>query len=337
MKKFLVSTADVMGYDESGNLVFVGKTLLDSSIETTLANTDVRGGRGNQLQYFYYHTAEMSIKVSDAQWNLDLLSKNVGSDVKTGNNVYKEETVTLAAGGAGTVTGTPLASFGTSLYGWVTLTSGVVEKVTFTGSAFTCAGSEGDEVTVRYYLADSASRSLTIRADMVPSILYLVMEAQLCSSEVATNKIGIVQIVVPNASMTGAFSIAMTPDGVASTPLSVRAFSKQINGVPVYATITEILDNANWYDNVIGLAIVGGDFALSAGATTHQLEVRAIPNSGSAFKPPYADLTFASSTEAAATVSAGGLVTRVAGGMTTVKVTISAKTAIDANVVVTVS
>ena len=49
MKKFLVSTADVYGYDSNQNLVIFGKTLLDSSIETTLGNTDVRAGRGNQL------------------------------------------------------------------------------------------------------------------------------------------------------------------------------------------------------------------------------------------------------------------------------------------------
>ena len=54
MKKFLVSTADVYGYDSNDNLLFVGKTLLDSSIETTLSNTDVRAGKGNQLQYIYY-------------------------------------------------------------------------------------------------------------------------------------------------------------------------------------------------------------------------------------------------------------------------------------------
>ena len=48
MKKFLVSTADVYGYDSNDNLLFVGKTLLDSSIETTLSNTDVRAGKGNQ-------------------------------------------------------------------------------------------------------------------------------------------------------------------------------------------------------------------------------------------------------------------------------------------------
>ena len=119
MKKFLTSVADVYGYDEDDVLLFVGKTLLDSSIETSLGNSEVRAGRGNQLQYVYYHTAAMSINISDAQWNLDFLANTVGDSVATGSNVYTEETVTLGAAGAGTVTGTPLAIQGTVLYGWV--------------------------------------------------------------------------------------------------------------------------------------------------------------------------------------------------------------------------
>ena len=79
MKKFLVSTADVYGYDSNDNLLFVGKTLLDSSIETTLSNTDVRAGKGNQLQYIYYHTAEMNVTINEAQFSLAFLALNTGS------------------------------------------------------------------------------------------------------------------------------------------------------------------------------------------------------------------------------------------------------------------
>ena len=109
MKKFLVSTADVYGYDSNDNLLFVGKTLLDSSIETTLSNTDVRAGRGNQLQYIYYHSAEMNITVNEAQFSLDFLALNTGSAITTGANIWTEESVTVT-NGAGTVTeGTPLS------------------------------------------------------------------------------------------------------------------------------------------------------------------------------------------------------------------------------------
>ena len=45
-KKFLTSVADVYAYDTSDNILFTGKTLLDSSIEVSLGSAPVRGGRG---------------------------------------------------------------------------------------------------------------------------------------------------------------------------------------------------------------------------------------------------------------------------------------------------
>ena len=109
MKKFLVSVADVYGYDSNDTLLFVGKTLLDSSIETTLSNTDVRGGRGNQLQYIYYHTAEMNITVNETQFSLEFLALNTGTNIQMGADMFVEESVTLDKGQGTVTTGTPLA------------------------------------------------------------------------------------------------------------------------------------------------------------------------------------------------------------------------------------
>lgn len=340
IKKFLVSVADAYGYDSDSNLIFVGKTLLDSSIEATLGNADVRAGRGNKLQYVYYHTAELNAKVTDAQWNLDFLAVNVGQDVTTSNNIYTEESVTLT-GGAGSVTGTPLAVSGTTIYGWVTRESGAVERVTFSTKAFNVSGGGSETVCVRYYALDSAARTLTIPANIVPKIVRLVLEAQLASSDSTSNIIGSVQIEIPKATLTGAFSIAMKADGVASTPLNVRALAtpSTVNGcagVDTYATITEVITNAHWYDDVIGLAIVGGDFTLPNGGT-RQLSVRAVPSSGASFTPPAADLTWASTVTGDATVDATGLVTWISSGASVISVTITAKTSIDANVNVTCS
>lgn len=340
MKKFLVSTADVYGYNAAGDQIIVGKTLLDSSIETTLGNSDVRAGRGNQLQYVYYHTAEMSINISDAQWNLDFIANHVGNQIETGSNVYVEENVTLGGAGAGTVLGTPLAVTGATIYGWVTQEDGTVTKVTFTGSNFTLAGGTLNEVVcVRYYALNSAARSVTIPSNFIPSILRLVLVAQLCSSDSSTNVIGEVQIEIARATMTGAFTISLTPDGVATTPLVARALASNdswlgCSSEPTYAKINEILYNTNWYDNVIALAIEGGDFSL-ANAATKTLVVRAVPQSGASFIPPVADLTFSSTVVGDATVDAAGVVTWVSDGASTIKATITAKPAIDANVVVT--
>lgn len=343
MKKFLVSTADVYGYDSNDNLLFVGKTLLDSSIETTLSNTDVRAGKGNQLQYIYYHTAEMNITINEAQFSLEFLALNTGSSIETGANIWTEESVTVTKG-AGVVTqGTPLAIQTQTIYGWVTKEDGTVERVAFNGANFTLADSSyNGTVCVRYYTNDDSARKVTVYADMLPSTIRLVMVGTLASSDSTTNQIGTVQIEVPRASMTGAFTLSMTPDAVAQTPLSVRALAstKTAGGCggnrPIYATITEKVNGAKWYDNVIALAIKGGDFNLKSG-DSKTLQVYAIKNDGSAaFLAPVGGITFASSETSKATVE-GGIVSGVAAGSSTIKATITEVPEIDANVVVTVT
>lgn len=330
MKKFLVSVADVRGYTQDDVLLFEGKTELDSSIETTLSNTDVRGGKGNQLQYIFYHTAELKATITESQFSLDYLALNVGSSINVGSDMYIDETITLAAGG-GTVTGVPVATTAGIKYGWVTFSDGTIERVTFSGSTFTTSKtSSTDTVCVRYYNNEASARQIKITADMIPATIKLVMEATLCSSDVSTNKIGTVQIIIPKASMTGAFTLDMKPDAVSSTPLSIRALASSSTGggcagsQPIYAEIIEKIDGAHWYDDVVSLAVVGGDFTL-ANLATKQLQIKALTSSGSVITPPSTGLTFAGTT---VSCTSSGLVTGATGGGT-VLVTVTAKPTVE--------
>lgn len=357
-KKFLTSVANAYLSDDSdGTLLAFGKTLLDTSIETTLGNTDVRGGRGNQLQYVYYHTAEMNITISDAQWNLAFLAETLGSDIAQGEvNVFEEETVILSAPGVGTlVDGTAIfvpGSTGSVIYGWVTLADGTVVTATFsTSKAFTIAGgATNEEVCVRYYALDAAARSITINSNILPDIVHLVLEAQLNSSDSTTNQIGLVQIDIPKAALNGAFSIKMTPDGVASTPISARALattdtsSAACANIPYYATIKEIISSANWWDNVIGIAIEGGDFTQTVATSGTQLHVWAIPQQPALpFRCPVAAGTtgymwFTSGTTGTATISVGlGVVSGVTGGSTLLHAVITNKPTIEASALLTLT
>jgi hypothetical protein len=341
--EYLVSTAEVYGFDQDDNLILFGDTMLDTSIENAISNTDVRAGQGNMLQYIYYHSAELTVAVNNAQFSLNQLALAVGSDIVTGADVFTTETVTVASG-VGTVTKTPLVSQTSTIYGWVTYNGGLTEeRVTFnSGKNFTLTdtGYSGD-VCVRYYANDAAAKRITIKANMIPKIVKLVLKAQLCSSDDSRNKVGDVLVTIYRAQASGAFTLSMTPDGVASTPLNFRAIAYVTAGggcnanQKVYGTIDKVLTEANWYDNVVALAIVGGDFEL-ANAATKMLDIRAIPNDGtSAFKPPYADLTFAA-TGVSVVNTAGatkGTVTGAAGGGT-VTVTITGKTDVDVTAVV---
>lgn len=347
MKKFLVSTANVYGYDSNGNELFRGVSMLDTSIETSLSNTDVRGGQGNKLLYVYYHTAEMNITVNNAEFSLDFLALNVGSNIEIGADMFIDETVEVT-NGAGSVSKTiPLAFDTTTTYGYVSLPNvDTIQKVEFAGNAFTLTGDYANytgDVCVRYYGNEITAREVTVYADMLPANIRLVMEAKLCSSDATTNQIGTVQVIVPRASMTGAFTLSMTPDSVASTPLNVRALAyekTQATGgcegnKPIYAEIIEHIDNQNWYDNVKALAIEGGDITMKVG-NEENLKVYAMREDGTApFLAPVSGLTFSSEDTDTVAVN-GSAITAVKEGTTSIKATITEIPEVNATIFVTV-
>ena len=360
IRKFLTSVADVFGYDESENLLFTAKTLLDSSIEVSLGSAPVRGGRGNQLQYVYYHTGEMKFTLTDAQWNLGFVGATIGADVKSGSgvNVYYEENRQVTVGGGNftlTTTQTPLVfANGTTIYGWATLKDGSIVRGTFSGTTFTASAAgltlaTDDYVCVRYYRENTDGQELQINANMIPKVVKLVMEAQLNSADVSTNKIGMVQIIAPTVTLSGAFTISMKADGVANTPLTASALAyddptsggtQPCSSEPYYAKLIEVIDNYNWYDSVIGLSVAGGDFGM-ANATSTTLQVWAIPSNGAAFKVSNSELTFAieTGTSVASVGEHTGLVTTHAStdGDSIINILITGKTAIETNVIITVA
>ena len=347
-RKYLTSVADVFAYDDSDNILFTAKTLLDSSIEVSLGSAPVRGGRGNQLQYIYYHTGEMKFNLTDTQWNLAMLAGTVGSLQSSSEPYYIQEEVTVT-GSAGTIAELPLAfQTGGVIYGWATSPLGVNQRIVIASPArtFSVSGVETSGTWCVRYLTLNASvgKTVTISANMITSVIKLVMETQLNSSDVNTNKIGIVQIIAPTVTLSGAFSIAMKADGVANTPLTGTALSYNPGGAgcttePYYATITEIIDSSNWYDDVVALAIEGGNYT-QATATTHTVVVWAIPSSGAAFHAPYeGKITFGLATLAGTSINAStGVVTSgTTAGTATITALIASATTIDVTCIVTVA
>lgn len=352
-KKFLTSVADVYAYDNSENLLFTAKTLLDSSIEVSLGSTPVRGGKGNQLLYIYYHTGEMTFTLTDTQWNLSMLGATVGSDFELGS-YYKEETVAVSALGVGNIAGTPTAFSGTNVYAWATDSEGTTKRalVNATTGSFTLAGLTGASLAgnycVRYYAANtSEGRMITIPTNAIPKVVKLVLETQLNSSDITTNKIGVVQIIAPTVTLSGGFSLSMTADGVSNTPLTATALSYTptasstdacASSTGYYAKIVEIIDSTNWYDNVYDLSVSGGDFSLAVG-DSETLVVYAIPEFGSSFKVPNADLTFASAGGSRIDVGlhSGSVTATYAGSATEITIYVTSASTVDTSVNVTVT
>lgn len=342
-KKFVVSVADVQAMDENENILFKGITLIDSSLEMKLSMSEVKGGKGNALQYIYYHSPDLSIKISDCQWNLQYLSAAMGSSIVVGNNVFVEETIALVSG-AGTTTAQPLAQQGDGsvLFGWVTDSANNTGTVVFTGKNFTY-GSTSQTVCVRFYALNSASQSVTIPSTVIPKTVKLIMTARLASPDVSSTILGELQVLIPKASLDGNFSINLKADSVSTTAVNMKALAYRdplgtggCTNADYYARVTEIISSALWYSTVTGISILGGDRNLTHPGTL-QLAVRVVTSDGLVFTPPMADLTFSSSVPAKATIGANtGLITSVATGATVISVTITAATSIDSSFTLTV-
>ena len=343
-KKFLAGVGKTFNYDSNDNLLWVGKTLLNSSIEISTGSQNVNAGQGNALQMIYYHTGQLSLTQEEQQFNLSMIAKTIGSSIVTGANVWEEENVTLTAG-AGSVLGTPIATSSGTIYGWAELSDGTTERFTFSTKDFNLVGQSTGTVCVRYYKADSAARQVTVNANIIPAIVRTVVEAQMFSgdpSNVGTSTlVGKVLVEVPRLQLDGTATLNLTTTGVSSTPIKGMALASTVAGCSssgVYATITEVLDSANWYDNV-GMICIADDTIAMTHPSTSTLQVWAVPTNGdAAFIAPVASLSFTSGTVGTATIGLHtGIITTVAAGSSVITVVITDKNTVGTTATLTVS
>lgn len=349
-RNFLAGPADVDIF-VGNNLIATATTLLDSSLTIGSSAEDVRGGIGAKLLGKYFHTSTFDVALTDVLFKLEYLAFQTGSTINQVADLLTEEQVTIGEGNKGKITGTPaeFKTYGT--IGWMTEPgSDTYTTVTFTdnsGYEFTAPGkNNGDVVCVKYLATENSARTITIASTFIPQEVSLVMRANLYRAGAgATNlsgssKAGTLQIEVPRFLFSGSQEISMTSTGVANSPLNGSALDNpadDCSATGYYAKITEYIEGANWYDNVIMLAVEDADIEITGQGTANMI-VYAIPANGSSFIAPVADLTFTSAQTGTATVGDHtGVVTGVADGETTISVVITEKPTVEAVANVTVS
>lgn len=333
-KQFLVSVADALGLNANTEaFIFKAKTLLDSSIEVALSNQDVRAGFGNQLQFVYYHSRELSATLNNAQFGLEYIALNAGATIFTGlRDVYVfDEVVTLGAGGVGTVAQTPV---GTKVF--VKKQDGTTSTLTFTGSNFTVPGASENDVVFATYMYNGTVEEVTIDAGTSPSIIKLIMKTKLFDQ---SGLIGNVEIEIPRFQISGNFTLNFTADGVSSSSLQGRALSyvpaNSTNPDGIYAIVRVIASNVG-SENYDFIAIDTDDFVLGI-SETKQLQVYGIKTGLYAPVPiPAENITFTSDASGIANVSAGGLVTGESIGEANVVATLKSNNSLTDTVGVTV-
>ena len=119
----------------------------------------------------------------------------------------------------------------------------------------------------------------------------------------------------------------LTATGASQTPLEGNALASGCvgcDGDGVYATITKVLFNAKWYDNVEGLIIEDNYVEIATGSYNRQLVVYAYYRDGAPKQVDASKLTFAIDPSIGLNVSESGLISGTATSGTGI-ITVKAK------------
>jgi hypothetical protein len=129
---------------------------------------------------------------------------------------------------------------------------------------------------------------------------------------------------------------ALKPGGAAIGTPATEKFTMTLTPT---GAITAAAATGFWYTPVDSITVAGGDFGITSGTSPKTLVPIAIcSGSGFAFTPPTADLTWTSATTAKMTIGANtGIVTFVATGTSIITVKITAKAAVQSEVLGTAS
>lgn len=262
IKTFLVSTADC-AFFVNKMLAFTGTANLNTSIEVSMQEQNVNGGKYNKLLYTFLYNRELSVTLEVANWDLRYIAANVGSTIAEGlTDVYKIEECVDINEGIGTLDSVPVGDVHVELDG------GKIVAITPEGSAIDVSKYTMTGTVKATYAYNTLAKKVTIDADTVPYVGKLVLDADKHNNKVG--KVGSVQIIIPSYQLTGNFSISFTADGVASTNLDGKALAvegeKCSDGSSVYAYIKEFDMTASAM-SVVDIAVTPANVAVAVGET----------------------------------------------------------------------
>lgn len=329
---FIAGPATVQMFS-GGNLISTSKTLINNSITIETSAEDIRGGMGNQLFGKYFHDSTLNMELEDAMFRFEWLVYALGANISYGNDIIFTETKDIPSDGQVTLSKTAVPFGSATAKAWMFApgeTVFVTVDVT-TGTSITAPEQfRGKKACIRYAYNNPAAKTLKVSSNIIPSEVTLVARAQLFAGSLQESsqrsRVGFVDIIIPRFLFNGAVNLNLTSAGVATTPISGSALAVLSEGCEdtdgYYAELVEILDNSNWYDDVVSLVVPGGAVELAA-AATKTVDVNAYKAAGGYVRQPNSVYTFSTLDAATATVDATGKITGVAAGTTAIEFSIT--------------
>lgn len=283
---FLAGPGDVLIF-KGNNLIGVGKTLSETTMNYTITAEEVRGGMTNALFGRYYHDSNLAVTITDTMFNPEYIAANWGTDIQMGGpSVKEEELVVGVTGNSVTLTETPIPYQGL-LIGWYRKpTESVWQIGNITGNVMTIAGSaQNDHYCVKYFYQNENAQSIILAVDAVPAELHVVIINSLYSGSISndpsdSSRVGRLITDIPRFQLDGSVDLTLAAGSTATVPLSGSATAtstgESCEEEVYYATMTYELYGEQWQDNVIALALEDAEIDLGASGSTATLSVRVI-------------------------------------------------------------
>lgn len=317
IKTFLVSTADA-AFQYNDQLAFTATANLNSSLEVSMQEQNVNGGKGNQLLYSFKYGRELSCTLEATDWQLPFIAAQVGSSITEGlTDVYKLNECVDIVEGIGTLASVPVSDKVA-----VTIDGGAIIEVEPEGSTIdlTANGITSGTVLATYRF-NTMAKSIVIDASTSPLVGTLVLDADKHNNKVG--KVGTVQIEIPSYQLSGNFTISFTPDGVTSTNIDGKALAvngdKCSDGSAVYGYIKEF----DFTNSAISVNMIAATPAVINLAKEEEVTLSVIGIKGGMYANVQlnnADCQFTSKESGTATVDTDGKVKGVEAGTTTISV-----------------
>ena len=231
-RRYAISTGSVLAYDTTcggEQLMFVGTTLMNTSITQAVQSTQIYGGKGSRLLLEFDYQKEITLSIEDAAFEPQYLAIQNGSKLaKEAGIVYHTETVTFDKEGSVELASKPTGNV------QVEQTDGTYLSAVAVGKKITVPEMAGLETTVVYIEDGVVAKTLKLDSSSFPSAFKIVLIVDLFDEN--KTKVEELQITINKFKPDGNFELSLTHDGVATSSLNGKALDD--NGI--YAVLRVI-------------------------------------------------------------------------------------------------